>query len=341
MSDKDHQIVYLSGQDVAAAGVDMPVAIDVIEKVLGMHARGEVTMPSKVILDLDERKHGRINAMPAHLGSDVKMCGIKWIAGFPNNPVRYNIPRANALIVLNDPETGLPVAIIEGTQLSALRTGAVTGVGARYLARQNSRVAGLIGAGVQSRTQIDALLAVLPGLTQVKVFDVRAETARDFVRNCRHRWPKMETEAAKSPEQAVRGADVVVTATVADEPIVKAAWLKPGVFFAHVGSYQEEEEAVIQQADKIVVDIWEEVLHRKTPLLARMYEAGKIDAARLHANVGEIVNGQKPGRENDQERIFFSPLGLGSEDVGLATEVYRRAIEIGLGRRLPFGAAQP
>ena len=331
------ELLYLSDADVLAAGADMTLAVTAVEEVLALHARNEVNLPSKVILDLDERRHGRINAMPAYVGGAVKMCGLKWIAGFPNNPVRENLPRAHALIVLNDSQTGLPLAIMEATRISALRTGAVTGVGARYLARPASATVGLIGAGVQARTQLEALQTVLAGLTAVRIFDVRREAAEQFAAWAGERWPGLDVVVAEDAEQAVREADCLVTATVADEPIVKAAWLAPGVFFAHVGSYQEEEEAVILEADKVVVDVWEEVLHRRTPLLAQMYEAGKIDASRIHADIGAIVTGDKPGRETEDERIFFSPLGLGSEDVALAAAIYRCALELGLGCKLPFG----
>ena len=147
----------------------------------------------------------------------------------------------------------------------------------------------------------------------------------------------MTVDPAVSPEDAVRGADVLVTATVADEPIVKADWLEEGIFFSHVGSYQEEEERVVLDADKVVVDIWEEVLHRGTPLLARMFREGKITESRIHANIGDVINGVKPGRENEKERIFFSPLGLGSEDIAVAAEIYRKARELNIGMTLPYG----
>ena len=165
---------------------------------------------------------------------------------------------------------------------------------------------------------------------------MRPEASQSFVSWARSRWKGIDCRVAVSAEEAVRGADVVVTATVADEPIVRADWVKEGVFFAHVGSYQEEEERVILQSDKIVVVIWEEVLHRRTPLLARMSEEGKIAGERIYANIGEIVLGWKPGRETESERVFFSPLGLGSEDVALAAAVYRSARRLGIGVELPF-----
>jgi len=268
--------------------------------------------------------------MPAHIGGDIEMCGIKWIAGFPPNPVRFGIPRAHALIILNDSWTGVPVAIMDGTYISAMRTGAVTGVGAKYLANPDSQVVGIIGCGVQARTQIMAIKTAIPSVKSLKGYDIRREASEKFAK-----WVSEElgikAGAVGTAKEAVEGSDILVTVTVADEPIVKDAWLKKGSLFVHVGSYQEEEEAVIFNTDKVVVDLWHEVLHRGTPLLARLYNAGRIDDKKIHANIGEIIRGKKPGRTRNEERIFFSPLGLGSEDVAVASFVYKEAKKKGLG----------
>jgi 2,3-diaminopropionate biosynthesis protein SbnB len=322
--------IYLSQEDVLRTGIGMSQVLDTVEAVLALHDADQVILPSKVILDLGERERGRINAMPAYLGGDFNICGMKWIAGFPPNPVKHGIPRAHALTILNDADTGVPLAVMDGTYISAMRTGAVTGVGARYLANPASEVIGIIGCGVQARTQIMALRAAIPALKVVRAYDIR-KAALDQLLQWVAENLDLKCDAADSPRQAVEGSDIVVTVTVADEPIVKDAWLKKGSLFAHVGSYQEEEEAVVFNTDKVVVDIWEEVLHRGTPLLARLFRAGKISETRIHANIGAIIRGKKKGRENQQERIFFSPLGLGSEDIGVACRVYREAKQKGLG----------
>ncbi len=322
--------IYLSQEDVLRTGIQMPQVLDTVESVLALHDADQAILPSKVILDLGERERGRINSMPAYLGREFNICGMKWIAGFPPNPVKHGIPRAHALTILNDAETGVPLAVMDGTFISAMRTGAVTGVGARYLANPGSEVVGIIGCGVQARTQIMALKAAVPARKVVRAYDLRPEARDQFLK-----WIAahldLKGDAADSPRQAVEGSDIVVTVTVADEPIVKDAWLKKGSLFAHVGSYQEEEEAVVFNSDKVVVDIWEEVVHRGTPLLARLFRAGKISESRIHANIGAIIRGKKPGRERADERIFFSPLGLGSEDIGVACLVYRLAKQKGLG----------
>jgi 2,3-diaminopropionate biosynthesis protein SbnB len=324
------EFMYFSQEDVRATELDITKVIGVVEKTLALHDEGKVNLPSKVILDLNERERGRINAMPAHIGGDIEICGMKWIAGFPSNPVRFGIPRAHALIILNDSWTGVPLAIMDGTYISAMRTGAVTGVGAKYLANLHSKVVGIIGCGVQAKTQIMAMKAAIPSVKLLKGYDVRGEASKQFTQ-----WASQELGIEAVPvgtaQEAVVDSDLVVTVTVADEPIVKDSWLKKGSLFVHVGSYQEEEEEVIFNADKVVVDLWHEVLHRGTPLLAKLYNAGKIKEERIYANIGEIIRGKKPGRTKREERIFFSPLGLGSEDVAVASFVYKEAKKRGLG----------
>jgi N-[(2S)-2-amino-2-carboxyethyl]-L-glutamate dehydrogenase len=326
----ESEFIYLNQEDIQATGLDMATTIPIVEKVLALHDEGKVNLPSKVILDLNERERGRINAMPAHIGGDIEICGMKWIAGFPLNPVKYGLPRAHALIILNDSWTGVPLAIMDGTYISAMRTGAVTGVGAKYLANPDSEVVGLIGCGVQARTQIMALKAAIPSVRFLKAYDLREEASKQFAQ-----WASgelgIEAVPVGSAREAVVDSDMIATVTVANEPIVKDAWLKKGSFFSHVGSYQEEEEAVILNTDKVVVDLWQEVLHRGTPLLAKLFHVGKITEEKIYANIGEIIRGKKPGRTRREERIFFSPLGLGSEDVAVAEFVYREARKKGIG----------
>jgi ornithine cyclodeaminase len=218
------------------------------------------------------------------------------------------------------------------TLLSAMRTGAVTGVGAKYLARRDSECVAMIGAGVQARTQLGALLAVLPHIKEVRAFDVRREVSAAFAREMTEQH-RLSVKVADTAEEAVRGADIIVTVTVADEPIVKEAWMQPGSFFAAVGSYQEEEFEVVINSDKVVVDGLDHVLHRETPVIALMVEQGRIREADI-LEMGQIVSGAAAGREDEKERIFFSPIGMAIEDVCLCQKVYQRAVEKGIGRKL-------
>jgi ornithine cyclodeaminase len=335
MSGREIEFLYLTQADVRAAGLTMALTLAVVEKTFRLHEQGQIVMPHKTVLDLGERERGRVNAMPAYVGGEFDVCGLKWISGFPQNPFKHNLPRGIGLLVVNDAWTGVPLAIMDATLISAMRTGAVTGVGAKYLARPDSQIVALIGAGVQARTQLEALRETLPNLRLARVYDVRPEVARAFAAEMRQKLA-LEVAAVDTPQAAVEGADVIVTVTVADEPIVKDAWVKPGSLFAHVGSYQEEEEAVVAHSDMIVVDDWGAVLHRETPILAKMYLAGRLSEADIHANLGEIVLGEKAGRRSPTERIFFAPIGMGSEDVAVGSVIYRMAREKGIGRCLPL-----
>jgi 2,3-diaminopropionate biosynthesis protein SbnB len=328
----DIEFLYLTQADVRATGVNMPMVCDAVEDAFRLYHQGRTILPHKVVLDMGERERGRGNAMPAYVGGDYDAFGIKWIAGFPQNPILHGMPRATGFFILNDSEKGIPLAIMDCTLLSAMRTGAVTGVGAKYLARRDSESVAMIGAGVQARTQLEALKIALPGLKEARAFDVRRQTAEQYAEEMSQKL-SMTVRAVDKAEAAVRDADVIVTVTVADEPIVKDAWIKPGSYFSAVGSYQEEEFAVVQNSDKVVVDGLEHVLHRETPVIALMVTQGMIEERDI-LELGAIVCGETPGRETSEERIFFSPIGMAIEDVCTCHKVYRLAADQGIGTKL-------
>jgi ornithine cyclodeaminase/alanine dehydrogenase-like protein (mu-crystallin family) len=329
---QDIEFLYLTRADVIATGVDMQMVMDAVEDSFRLHHAGQTNLPWKTVLDLGERERGRGNAMPAYVGGEYDVFGIKWIAGFPKNPALHGLPRATGFFVLNDSWKGIPLAIMDCTLLSAMRTGAVTGVGAKYMARPDSESVAMIGAGVQARTQLEALKVALPGLKEARVFDINRETAEAYSAEMGELLA-MDVRAVDSAELAVRDADVVVTVTVADEPIVKDAWMKPGSFFSAVGSYQEEEFAVVSNSDKVVVDGLGHVLHRETPIVALMIGQGVLKEDEI-IELGAIVGGKSPGREIPEERIFFSPIGMGTEDVCVCNNVYKLAVEKGIGIKL-------
>jgi N-[(2S)-2-amino-2-carboxyethyl]-L-glutamate dehydrogenase len=329
---KDIEFIYLTQRDVISTGVDMSVAIESVEDALRHHMQGKTILPHKTVVDLGEIERGRGNAMPGYVGGDYEALGIKWIAGFPQNPRKHGLPRATGFFILNDSWTGVPLAIMDCTWLSALRTGAVTGVGAKYLARKDSKSVAIIGAGVQGRTQLEALITVLPGLSTVRAFDINRETSERFARDM-HEAYGIDVSAVDSAEEAVVGADIIVTVTVANEPIVKDAWLKPGSYFSAVGSYQEEEFEAVLNSDLIVVDDIETVEHRGTPVVALMLADKRIERERI-LELGPMITGDVAGRTNDEQRVFFSPIGMGIHDICLCHKVYQAATEKGIGTPL-------
>ncbi|MCW3975306.1 MAG: ornithine cyclodeaminase [Candidatus Bathyarchaeota archaeon] len=332
------EFIYLSQEDVlAAGGLDMKMSMEAIEKAFRLLNEDKVIIPSKIVLVLppSERERGRINGLAAYIGGDWEMAGIKWVPSFPKNPQERGLPRANALIILNDTHTGLPLSVMDGTILSAMRTGAVGGIGAKYLAREDSEVVAIIGLGVQARTQALALKEALPNIKEIRGYDIVKEKAAKIASEIEE-MTSISTKVFDNPRDVVEGADVIDTVTLADEPIVKDKWIKDGSLFIHMGSYIEEEYEVVLHSDKIIVDDWEVVKHRKTPILARMYDQGLISDKDIYANLDVIVAGKKPSRENDNERIFFSPIGMAHEDVAVASMVYDRAKREGIGQKLPL-----
>jgi alanine dehydrogenase len=307
----------------------MKDALGIVESVFQCHGEGKVIMPAKITLHFASGL-GDANAMPAHvvpLGS----AGIKWAAGFWGNP-ELGLPSVSAVIILNDPETGIPIAILEGGWITAMRTGAATGVGAKYLARKDSSVVGIVGAGFQAPFQIEALAQVFK-LERVKVNDLDQQKAENLARRSESKLG-IPVEAVATARRAVEESDIIVTATSSSEPIVEADWLKAGVFIAAIGSLQEVTDDVVYRMDKVLVDNLEQTTHRGA--LARMFQSGKIDKNRIYVELGGIVSGKKRGRISDSEDILLVPIGMGSEDMGVAGHLYGKAIKRGVGTTLPL-----
>ena len=331
---KSVKFLYLQQEDViACGGLDMKETIDAVEKVYSLRDRGECIEPGAPLITWNGPQGRRILAHMAYVGGDVDTAGIKWIPSNPENPRRLGLPRASAIIILNDPETGFPLAVMDGTVVSAMRTAAATGVGAKYLARKDSEVVGLIGAGVINRSQIRALHEVLPGLQEVKIFDLAADKAHRFAEDMSENL-SLHFTVTGSAQEAVEGSDVVVTATSGvslEDAYLEASWLKEGSFLSTVASNDSKIEVVLK-ADKLVVTNREET--KEPNWLIGLVCAQGLRSEDDFVELGEIINGRRPGRENEKEKIFYAPGGLAVEDVVAAHRVYQQAIARGVGREL-------
>jgi ornithine cyclodeaminase len=326
------ELLFLSQEDVVAAGgLDMDECLATIEETLVLHHRGETIAPQKSALhwseelDTDE-KLGRIMAMPAYVGGSIGMAGVKWIPSVPGNPAR-GLPRGIGVILLSDPETGLPLCFMDGTVVSAMRTGAVSGLAARELGPPDARVLTLFGAGVQARTQLLGLERALPGLAEIRLHDPNHEQMQAF--SDREQGGRPPIRLVADAREAARGADVVVAATMAPAPFIEAGWLTPGMLIISVSSH-DPTVAAIEAADLLVTDDFaHETFHPSRPF-ARGQAAGVVRETDV-VPLGAILAGEHPGRTAPQQRILVSPVGLGIEDVAWATRVYRRAAGSGLG----------
>lgn len=207
------------------------------------------------------------------------------------------------MIVLNDPETKVPIAIMDGTLISAIRTGAVTGVCAKYMAPSRSKTVGLFGAGPQCKTQLMALKASLPQLEKAYVYDLSRERAEKFAAEMSQKL-NMDVQAASDRLAAIESGDILVTATTATEPIIHGAEIKKGGYVAHLGNNEVDEELILR-ADKVVIDDWETDKHRMGDTMAYMFRDGKIDDSRIDASVSDLVAGRKSGRDNDDQLTYL------------------------------------
>lgn len=330
----DHQTLLLSREDIKAC-FQMPKCLEIVEQVFRAHGEGKVVMPAKLGLDLGEvggwpPYDAFMNAMPAYLGS-IDVAGLKWAGGWKQNPHRA-LPYVMASILLVDCRNGLLLSVLEGGYITNLRTGAATGVAAKYLARKDSRTVGIIGTGCQGRMQIRAL-SHLFSFEDVRVMDINREAAERFVAEMGKEL-SISLRQVSHYQEAVEGADIVVAATGARGAFVRREWLSPGSFVATVGSYPELHPQVILQADKVLVDSWAQNKHRGE--LSALVKDGRFSEDDLYGEVGEVVAGKKGGRDNDHEVLVCCLIGLGSHDVGCAHFVYEEAHRQGMGTLFSF-----
>ncbi|MGQ9672210.1 MAG: ornithine cyclodeaminase family protein [Candidatus Aminicenantales bacterium] len=318
MSEK---ILYLSRSDVAAVGVTMAEIISALEKMFREKAEGRCEMPPKP--GLHPRPDSFLHAMPGYIPG-LKAAGLKWVGGYPENPKR-GLPYISGLIILNDPETGLPTAIMDCTWITAKRTGAATAVAAKYLARAESRVCGVLGCGVQGRSNLEALRVLFP-IERVLAYDIHREAQARYVEEMRERF-NLDVIAAEEPRRAVADCDIVVTAG----PILKTphatiqpGWLAKGTFASLVDFDSYWDRAALQEVDKFCTD--------DLPQLEYYRSLGYFQGIPpIYAELAELVAGRKPGRLRSEERTMTCNLGLALDDMATAPLVYRKALEKGIG----------
>ena len=324
---------YFSQEDLLGAGcLDILMAVEAAEHGMKAFAAGDVLFPEKIVQIFNDETQERINCLPATFKTE-KICGMKWVSVFPPNPAVYGIQNLSAVIILSEIEHGFPIAFMEGTLCSNIRVGTIGAIAAKHLARPDSESIGFIGAGEQAKMHLIAMKSVLPSLKNCRVAAKTQEEEDQFVKEMQPILPGVDIiTCAGDLEKSIVGADVIVTATSAQAPLLKASWMKEGSFYSHVGGWEDEYE-VARSCQKIVCDDWETVKHR-TQTLSRMYKDGELDDNAIYANLIDLVTGEKTGRENDQEKIYFNAVGLAYVDVAIAYAMYNRAKEAGLGQDL-------
>ena len=333
-------ILFLNDKQMHELGAgDMRDVIHDVERAYVLVEQGDVLAPGKCVMRWgstpeDENVLGRINAMPGYLGGEYNMAGIKWIGSGPQN-YKKGLPRASVTMILNDPDTKLPVCVADGTEVSAKRTGASGGVAMKLLSREDAQVMTICGAGAQGRTQLEAARIVRPGLRRVYVYDIRMESSRRFVEEMGAKYPDVELVAVENPQAACQESDIIVTVTLANEPIVEADWIKKGALMMNMADFEFTYDCV-KMADKIVVDNWDTIKHRMISTVALMWRDGLVKDEDIYAQLGQILDGQKSGRDNEEQIIYFNAVGAGILDLAVTTRCYRKALEEGVGTKLNY-----
>lgn len=324
-------ILFLSERDVDSL-LTMREALSAVERVFALHGVGQVQMPPKIYLTFDPHG-GDLRAMPAYVKGDATAAGVKIVNSTPGNPAR-GLPAVSGIMVLNDPETGLPLAVMAAGTLTGIRTGAGGGIAAKYLARKDARVIGLVGCGKQAQTQLEALSHFFT-FERVLVWGQTVEEARGFCNRNRGAF-EGEFEAHETVE-AVCACDILVTTTPVRKPLVEARWIRPGTHINAIGADapgKQELDHRILSAARVVVDDVHQASHAGEINVA--VSEKKFSASGIAAQLGEVVAGKKPGRRSDQDITIFDSTGLAIQDVAVGRVVYEKALNLKKGTLLNF-----
>jgi ornithine cyclodeaminase/alanine dehydrogenase-like protein (mu-crystallin family) len=317
------KLLYLSREEVSSVGLTMAEIIVAVEEGFRELGHGRVEMPPKPGIHPGEGVDNFIHAMPAYIPA-MKSAGLKWVSGYPGNQPK-GLPYITGLLILNDAETGIPIAVMDCAWITAMRTGAASAISARYLARPESSTIGLLACGVQGRTNLQAMNVLFP-IKQVMAYDTDPRQARalsEFARSL-----GLGASVVDHPREAVTGCDIIISSgPILREPhaTIQADWMPAGSFASLVDFDSYWSRDALKQAAKWTTDHLGQYEYYKD-------ERGYFkQCPNVYAELGELVTGQKPGRETPLERTFAANLGIAMDDMAVAPLIYRRAVEKGIG----------
>lgn len=364
MSDTRIDFLYLDEKDMIAAGVqDMAKCVDTMSEVYRLMGEGDYIMGGgnhnshgQMISFPDEPQHPgmphngpdrRFMTMEAYLGGKFHICGEKWYGSNVEN-VAKGLPRSILMVMLNDPDTGAPVALMSANLLSAMRTGAIPGVGARYLSRPDSKVCAMIAAGAISRASLPSILIARPSVDTVKIYDVFPAAAEGMKKLIEEKYPQVKTiEICDSIEACVKDADIINAATSGKtDPFIDEKWLKPGAFVSLPATISLNEEFITKRACLVadnfkMYEAWgsemgyplSEKINGMGERLFDYVHDGKV-AREDVISLGDIIAGKNPGRKSEDQIVLFAQGGQGTYDVAWGWECWQKAKELGIGQSL-------
>lgn len=328
------ELRFISGLDIDRLSLTRSEILEAVESAVRAQGEGQVVLEPRVHLTPPNGNAGHFNILRGHL-SPQHVSGVKVVGDFVHN-YRLGLPSEMALITLYSPDTGAPLAVADGTLITAARTGAMTALGARYLARPDSRILGHVGARGTAWWNV-TMLDDLFHFEEIRVTSRRPESRDDFARRLSAHLGK-PVRSVDTPEAALKGADILVEASRLATPTVllRTRWVSPGAFVVPYGTVSAVELSLTSIMDKIVVDDWRQATAGQFGALRRHVDEGLLTRETLHAELGEIVAGLRPGRERPDERILFWHRGLATTDVAVAHHIWRRAEAAGLGTVLTY-----
>jgi ornithine cyclodeaminase/alanine dehydrogenase len=325
-----HEFLYLSLEDCKSTGVTEDEIFDLTERALVAHGKKEVEMPAKI--GIHPQKDSLMHAMPAYVPSEFA-CGIKWGANFPTNAERFpELVPTNCLLIYNDHESGLPLALMDAYWITEVRTPSVAFVAAKHLANLTAKSFGMIGCGIQGKAHVKMAGTVFPNLEEIYVYDI-SEAAMNKLREVCEPHVQAQIKIAGSYEEIVKSTEVFATATPIThqpEPKIRDEWVAAGQTVLLSDCHSLVEDATVKRADKYVVDSAEQ--HR----LLEGYGYYPQGLPAIHAETGEVAAGLKQGRTSPDELIVVNNVGMAVEDMVVARRIFDAAIRQGIGVKLPL-----
>jgi ornithine cyclodeaminase len=327
--------MYLNALDVEALALSDDEILTTIEASLSAQGRGETVIEPRMHLIPDKAVHGHFNVLRGAIRAPINLAGVKVISDYVDN-YKQGLPSELGLLLLMDPANGAPKAIIDGSHLTDMRTGAVTAIGAKYLARKGSKVLGHVGARGTAYWNV-RLLDRLFDFSEIRVHSRRRESRDAFAARLARDLGK-PVKATDDWQSCVDGADIIVEASRLSEPtpLLKTEWVKQGAFVVPYGTMSAVELSLTDIMDKMVVDDWGQCKTGQFGSLRAHVETGKLSETTLHAELGEVVAGRKAGRQRDNETILFWHRGLSLSDIALGAAMLEKAARAGIGQRLRY-----
>lgn len=321
--------LYLSKDDVhSIINGNYQMIIDAVGDAISMMERGTTQQPDKTSQIFDQEYQNRINCMSSTL-EEIQTCGMKWVSVFPSNQIK-GLDNVEGFSLLSETLTGGLKCFMNATECTSLRTAAIGAIAAKYLARKESTSIGFIGAGEEAKAHLRMIKFVYP---EIKTCYISSRTQRrieQFIKELKIDCPDVKfINCGNDYESAIVESDIIVTAISSQDQVLKSDWIRPGMLYIHVAGLEDEFD-VVKKANKIICDKWECVKHR-AQTITQMYYAGVLKDESIYGDIGEIIVGEKVGRENDEEFIYFNSVGLAVEDILLCNRIYEMAIESGIG----------